>query len=266
QRMQGAGATRNLGIEKAKGDYIYLLDVDDQIYPNAVNSLIKVLTDNPNIDAVFGRMKKDHRQISALSLQESDTGKVVLMEKPYWGLKWFSNLKYVVGPPAFLYRSSVFRKIGVYNEDLMLGQDTAFDIKLGMLCKVAFLDKHIYLYLKHENSTTQKVKKDRQRAFMVWPRLVKEHLPFYLTHKVPLRFKQLLFAQLYQSLGRQILFTYSIKKRIRLRAQLVSDIEMIKIPLLLKFSTIILVFFPFESLGKIYRYYVVPKLIAKLDA
>ena len=264
QKKQGAGPTRNLGIEKAKGDYIYLLDVDDEVYPNALKQMRAVLERYPEVDAVFGKMRKSFKVISETTQTNNDTLEVTLRKKPYWGLRWFSNLKYVVGPPAFLYRASVFKRIGAYNTELRLGQDTAFDIKLGMLCNVAFLDMYVYLYLKHDSSTTQNAKKNTPRAFMVWPRLVKEHLPFYLEHAVPHRFKTLLFAQIYQSMGRQILFTHRFQDRMDLKKRLLSEVEAIKVPFLIQFSLSILVFFPFENLGKIYRYYLVRRIIKKL--
>src|SRR5690606_2773626 len=54
QPIQGAAAARNMGLEKAIGQYIYMLDVDDQVYPGALNSMRNVLEEYPEIDAVFG--------------------------------------------------------------------------------------------------------------------------------------------------------------------------------------------------------------------
>lgn len=264
QVKQGAGPTRNLGIEKAKGEYIYLLDIDDDVYPNALKTMMTVLDEYPKVDAVFGKMIKSHSSVSETPLPEVDTLNVIFKERPYWGLKWFSNLKYVVGPPAFLYRSSVFKRIGAYNEALKVGQDTAFDIKLGMLCNIAFLDMYVYLYFKHGASTTDAVKRESSRAFMVWPRLVKEHLPFYLEHDVPVRFRDLLFAQIFQSMGRQLVHTKGFQNRKILKAHLLSEISAIQVPFLIRFYLSILVALPLESIRKIYGYHVVPYVMRQL--
>lgn len=264
ESKQGAAAARNTGIKHAQGDYVYIFDVDDEIYPGALQKLIAVLEAYPETDAVFGKMVKSHQGISESLHPNDNTLKVVLKEKPYWGLKWFSNLKFVVGPPAFLYRSSVFNTIGFYNEDLRLGQDTALDIKLGMMMNIAFLDMYIYLYLKHGTSTTDTVKKKTPRAFMVWPRLVKEHLPFYLEQDTPLRFKSLLFSQLFQSMGRQVVFTKGLKNRQDLKQQLYHDLQAIRIPLVIRLYLSILVILPFESLRKVYGYYMVPYVVKQL--
>jgi len=264
ESKQGAAAARNTGIKHAQGDYIYVFDVDDEIYPNALNKMIQVLDAYPETDAVFGKMVKSHQGIFESLLPNDNTLKVVLKEKPYWGLKWFSNLKFVVGPPAFLYRSSVFNTIGFYNEDLRLGEDTALDIKLGMMMNIAFLDMYVYLYLKHGTSTTDIVKKKIPRAFMVWPRLIKEHLPFYLEQDTPLRFKSLLFSQLFQSMGRQVVFTKGLKNRQDLKQQLYHDLQAIRIPLVIRLYLSILVILPLESLRKVYGYYMVPYVVKQL--
>src|SRR5690606_32565515 len=112
QPKQGAAAARNMGIKAAKGDYIYVFDVDDEIYPNAINTMVGVLDRYKDVDAVFGKMVKSYKGISETDKPKDESCEVIIKEKPYWGLRWFSSLKYVVGPPAFMYRASVFKKIG----------------------------------------------------------------------------------------------------------------------------------------------------------
>src|SRR5690606_30252273 len=159
QTKQGAAPARNKGIEKAQGDYIYVFDVDDEIYPGALNRMVGVLDSYPDMDAVFGKMVKSYQGISETEKPTDETHEIIFKEKPYWGLYWFENLKHVVGPPAFLYRSNVFSKIGYYNEEIKNTEDTALDIKLGMTCNVAFLDTYVYLYFKHALSTIEMAKK-----------------------------------------------------------------------------------------------------------
>jgi len=264
QPKQGAAPTRNLGIKHANGKYVYIFDVDDEIYPQALHKMIEVLDTHTKVDAVFGKMVKSYSGIAETIKPEDETYDVIFKEKPFWGITWFSSLKSVVGPPAFLYRASVFNDIGSYNNELRLGQDTAFDIKLGMLKNIAFLDMYVYLYFKHTTSTTQTIKRKLPRAFMVWPRLVREHLPFYLEYDTPLKFKSLLFNQIFQSMGRQIVFTKGISERRDLKQQLFSDLKDVHIPLIIRLYLSILVILPLEVLRKVYGYYVVPYIVKLL--
>lgn len=265
QPKQGEAQARNMGIEMAQGDYLYQLDVDDQTFPGALNRMMAVLDSHPDIDAVFGKMYKTHKTLDTIDMPLDETHEVQLKDKPYWGLQWFSDLGSVVGEGAYMHRRRVFDTIGSYTEQLpIIGTDLAFDIKLGMLCHVAYIDTYIYLYFKHEISLIQGVKKKMPRAFMVWPRLVKEHLPFYFEYDVPKRFETLLFSQLFQSMGRQIAFTQGFSKRVALKNQLFQEIPEVSIPKLIRIYLAILTLFPFSFMVKLYSYYIVPFVIKKM--
>lgn len=261
QPKQGAAAARNMGISEAKGDYVYIFDVDDEIYPNALNKMISVLDEHPDRYAVFGRMVKSYKGISETEKPDDETGDVILKEKPFWGLHWFSSLKTVVGPPAFLYRKTVFSKIGVYNEGIKNTEDTAFDIKLGMSCNIAFLDTYVYLYFKHSQSTIEMAKKNESLVSMHWTRFVKSHLPFYLENDVPIKYKKLLYDYLYKTTGKRICEIKGFANRKKLLGNLLKEIEPIKIPLILRMFLSIMTIFPFSFMLKIYLYYLVPHFI-----
>ncbi|WP_452227720.1 glycosyltransferase family 2 protein [Lacinutrix sp. MEBiC02404] len=258
QPKQGAAPARNLGIEKASGTYVYIFDVDDEIYPEALHKMIAVLDDNPEMDAVFGKMVKSHTGISETKKPTDETNKVILKEKPYWGMYWFEHLKHVVGPPAFLYRKRVFDTIGVYNEGIKNTEDTAFDIKLGMTSNVAFLDTYVYLYFKHASSTIELAKRKEDLVALHWTRFVKSHLPFYLANEVPIRYKEMLYAYLYKTIGKRIYQTKGFSNRNKLRKELLQEIKPVKLPLLLRLYLWKLTILPVSILLKVYVYYLVP--------
>ncbi|QRM87786.1 glycosyltransferase [Lacinutrix sp. WUR7] len=265
QPEQGEAQARNMGIRSAKGEYVYQLDVDDEVFPNVLKRMIEVLDAYPKMDAVFGKMLKTDKNLATINQSLEETHAVRFEEKPFWGLLWFSNLGTVVGEGAFMHRRSIFEKVGLYTQQLpIIGTDLAFDVKLGMTCNLAYLDSYIYLYFKHEVSLIQGVKKKMPRAFMVWPRLVKEHLPFYLTQETPTKFKTILFSQLFQSMGRQLVFTKGLSKRYQLKQQLTKEIEVISIPLAIHLYLTILVILPIENLRKVYGYHVVPYVVKQL--
>ncbi|TDU34412.1 glycosyl transferase family 2 [Gelidibacter sediminis] len=264
QAKQGAAPARNMGIKAAQGEYIYVFDVDDEIYPEALNSMMQVLDSYPDVSAVFGKMVKSYKGIAQTKKPTDETGGVNIQETPYWGLKWFSNLKTVVGPPAFLYRKTVFETIGLYNESITNNEDTALDIKLGMTQRIAFLDTYVYLYFKHSESTIEQTKREIPRAFMIWPRLVKEHLPFYLENKTPKRFQELLFSQLFQAMGRQLVYTTGISTRVHLKRELYLDLKSISVPFAIRIYLTILSILPLENLRKVYGYYIVPYAVKQL--
>lgn len=261
QPKQGAAAARNMGITNAQGEYIYIFDVDDEIYPDALNKMIKVLDDYQDCDAVFGKMVKSYKGISETEKPSDETDAVILKDKPHWGLHWFSNLKDVVGPPAFLYRRTVFDRIGVYNESIKNTEDTAFDIKLGMTSNVAFIDTYVYLYFKHASSTIEMAKRHENLTAMHWSRFLKSHLPFYLENEVPLKYKSILYNYFYQTTGKRIAETKGVNERMHLLKTIKHEIEPIRFPWLLNGFLNLLILFPFSFLRKLYVYYLVPYYI-----
>ena len=261
QNIQGAGPSRNKGLSKAKGRYVYFFDVDDEIYPDALKKMISTLDNNPDIEAVFGKMIKSPKGISQTVKPRDETNRLTKKSKPFWGLRWFSNLSTVVGPPAFLYRREVFDKIGNYNIALRIGQDTALDIKLGMTCNVAFLDTYIYLYFKHTNSTIEQFKEVTPRAELQWPRFVHEHLPFYLNQNPGKEFNQLFLNQLYNILAKRIYFTKGLYNRYSLKKKLFFEIKPLRPASLIRVYLYLLILFPFSFVMKFYSYYIVPYIV-----
>lgn len=259
QKIQGAAATRNKGLREAKGEFIYFFDVDDQLFSDSLKALSQVLIENPDVEAVFGKMLKSNKSVDQInSLDLDETNQLILKEKPYWGMKWFKDLSSVVGPPAFMYRKNVFRKIGNYEENLFVGEDTALDIKLGFLANIVQIDKYVYLYFKHGFSTTDIQKKKSINEFMYWPRITKSHLPFYLSGNANKDFGKLLYKKIFSSMGKMICDKKTYEQRKILSKQLYQDIQPLKTPSLLKSALKILVVLPQEHLLKFYLYYLVP--------
>ncbi|HIB37501.1 glycosyltransferase family 2 protein [Mesonia sp.] len=259
QTIQGAAATRNKGLQEAKGEFIYFFDVDDQLFRDSLKALSQALIENPSVEAVFGKMLKSNKSVNQInSLDLDETNQLILKEKPYWGMKWFKDLSSVVGPPAFMYRKTVFDKIGNYEENLYTGEDTALDIKLGFLANIAKIDKYIYLYLKHDSSTTDILKKKKSREFMQWPRITKSHLPFYLSGNANSEFGKILYRKIFSSMGKMICEKKTFQQRKNVLNQLCQDIRPLKTPSLLKSALKILVVLPQGYLLKFYLYYLVP--------
>lgn len=49
QENKGVSATRNLGIELSKGDFLYFMDADDEIEPKVVETLYTAIKDNSDL-------------------------------------------------------------------------------------------------------------------------------------------------------------------------------------------------------------------------
>jgi len=56
-RRLGVTGARNRGIELSTGDFIVVLDSDDQLTPDALSSVVRLLSEHPDVDLLFGRIR-----------------------------------------------------------------------------------------------------------------------------------------------------------------------------------------------------------------
>jgi glycosyltransferase involved in cell wall biosynthesis len=53
-RPRGPGAARNLGAERASGEFLFFVDADCEVHPDSLDRAAAVLEAEPDLDALFG--------------------------------------------------------------------------------------------------------------------------------------------------------------------------------------------------------------------
>lgn len=258
QSKQGAASARNTALKVAKGKYIYFFDVDDELLDNALLRLKEVLDKNLQVDSVFGKTFRSKTSLKKSSMPSDETHRLTIHEPPYFGLKWFASFGSLQGTPAYLHRRSVFETVGIFNEDLILGEDTFLHILIGLKCKVAFLDTYIYMYFRHSNSTVSKKNKIQAKVFTYWPQVIMAYLPYYLKNKTSKDFNRIFFKQLYGYMPSMLCKTETLKQRLNIYKKAIQDIKPLKIPLIVNAFIILVALTGSENLYKLCQYYIIP--------
>lgn len=233
ESIQGAAAARNRGLSEAKGAFVYFFDVDDLLFKGALNKLYNVLLNNPEIESVYGKtLKSKTRNIPGNALKQQPLSFKV-HQAPKLGIKWL-DYNLLPGTPAFMHRKIVFEKVGHFNTTLILGEDAALHVKLGMECNIAEIEEVVMVYYRHANSTVSTQNKlKKEKVFTYWQPLVKEHIP-YLFKTNSKVYKKNILNKTYGYLPKMIALTPKLKDRFIILKKGLEEIKPLNFPIVLR--------------------------------
>ena len=156
---RGMSASRNLGIWKARGEYIALGDADDVWLPHKLARHVEILDSQPEVAMVYGPVEffsgaagvEDRPKM----IQQMGVPVDSLIQPPELLTLSLKGVAPLV--PGSLLRREVVTKVGAYEESFRgLLEDQVFLAKLLLLAPVLVCDDCVYRYRIHESSCTSK--------------------------------------------------------------------------------------------------------------
>lgn len=148
----GAASAVNMALQYATGDYLMLLDMDDELYDKAVSAKAELLNCCPNIDLVInnGYYKfEDKRRKSCPFVK----GKKVVPEEIFERILCIDFYNW---PGSYMVRSSTFFEVNEGKEIYMspYGQNMQIMIPAAYRKNVFFIDEYLMNYYVRKNSVS----------------------------------------------------------------------------------------------------------------
>lgn len=133
----GISAASNMALDMAKGEFIALVDHDDEITPDALFWMVEAINKEPGADFLYSDECK---------IDDSASRKLFhFVLKPDWSPEIMLN--FMITGHLTLYRTDVVRQIGGFRSAYDFSQDYDLALRMGEVSrKIIHLDRILYLW------------------------------------------------------------------------------------------------------------------------
>jgi glycosyltransferase involved in cell wall biosynthesis len=163
QKHSGVSVARNLGVSKAKGDFLYFIDSDDYIERKALGKILAFAEKNALDFCGFGFRRTRGRRIS----NAPDWTCLKREPKVLTGLQAIAEHGYSPGPWWYIFRKDVLERYGIFFEPGTLMEDGPFTTNLLIHTeKAVFLPVALYYYYFNNHSITGTAEQARRQKLI----------------------------------------------------------------------------------------------------
>jgi hypothetical protein len=177
---KGAGASRNVGIENAKADFIAFLDADDYYLPNRFEAEKSIFETQPDVDGVYGalgfhyyseggKQKYERASFSKLTTLNGKPSPNELFLSLTWLHPEINGHFHIV---ALTLKRDIFDNKAEKFSNLTMHEDTVFIMQLSLNCRLqaGIIDRPVALRGVHdENRIVNNT--DAQSRLVMWTEL-----------------------------------------------------------------------------------------------
>ena len=150
QKNSGVSAARNNGIKNAQGDWIALLDSDDEWKKNKLEEQVNQLTDNPRYDFCH---------TNEIWIRNGIRVNQKKRHKKYGGFIFDKCLDICrISPSSVLFNKNIFNHVGWFNDKLPVCEDYDLWLRITADYEILFIDKPLIVkYGGHNDQLSQSV-------------------------------------------------------------------------------------------------------------
>lgn len=184
-KNRGPSAARNTGILAATGDFIYFMDSDDQIVPEAISLMIKYIEKYPEVDLIEANHHfiKDDGIYPGINKVELIQGQREILGKSYMGKVCMCSTNKLLRRRIIL-NESLFFVEGIYYEDLEW-----INRLFHVIHSLLLIPDVIYTYMYNPSSITNTTFQHAEKSidsfsYILEEMLIDESNEAYVAHKL----------------------------------------------------------------------------------
>lgn len=163
QENHNISGSQNAGLEKVKGDFVLILDQDDELYPDALYQTVRYINNEPDVDYVY--FDEDHI--------DKDGKKYNPFFKPDFSEDTLMSFMYMTHG---VYRTEKLRSIGGFRKGYEGVQDWDACLRLVQAsAKFGHIAKVLYSWRESAVSTADSIYK-KPEVLELQKRIVNEHM------------------------------------------------------------------------------------------
>lgn len=147
----GVSSARNFALDKITGEYVWFVDVDDEIEPNSIKEIFKI---DSSIDlGLFNYRLVINESEKIVELYDRNK-EINIIDKDNFFEEYVFRYKLANGPLNKIYKTEIIKNNNIrFNENLAIGEDFEFNLKYYKQAKNAVAcPVSIYVYLIRSNS------------------------------------------------------------------------------------------------------------------
>jgi glycosyltransferase involved in cell wall biosynthesis len=174
QRNAGVSAARNVGMRRATGEFIALLDSDDVWVPEKTQLQVEWFDRHPDFALLLGDydiVSKDGSLIEAVKRRR-------FIPEDGWVLRDVLRAPFLL-PSSVMFRRDVLNMVPGFDESLKTAEDLLFHMQVARRFKIGVLSKPLVRYLQGHGSLSSLARSelDAVHAFEIFARDAAHDVP-----------------------------------------------------------------------------------------